>query len=171
MGNVTVLETRKRELKTNLLSEQSRHRYAIKMLRDELVLIELQLQQMSNGIDTALVQLAESVVHVVGLFDNAGQDRESAREDAITEILSGGGKLRSEQFCTKTYASWHGQRSDHAYGYGPRHGWIIFRIGLTPEARKRDLTAEEIEAAVYYLRNLSRIQAAATAARSKAEAA
>jgi len=46
---------------------------------------------------------------------------------------------------------------------GPRHGSIIFEIGLTKEARQRDLSAEETDAAIYYLVNLERIQSAAKA--------
>ncbi len=58
------------------------------------------------------------------------------------------------------YDRWYGQRSDHDYGMGPRHGSIIFRIGLVSDARHRELTSAERDAAVYYLMNLEAIQAA-----------
>jgi hypothetical protein len=46
---------------------------------------------------------------------------------------------------------------------GPRHGHIIFSIGLKRDVRNRDpqlLTDEEREACVYLLTNLEQVQSA-----------
>ena len=93
----------------------------------------------------------------------------SARADAIKQLASGKpvrehyGDLWRVFFGTKNYDQWSGQRCDCEYGCGPRHGSICFRIGLTDAARKRrqaDLSADEVEAAIYYLVNLERVQEA-----------
>ena len=74
-------------------------------------------------------------------------------------------------------AAWHlaNVASDAADsdGMGPSHGSIIFAVGLTNAARKRpyaDLAPAEIEAAIYYLTNLARVQAAEADAKAKAAA-
>lgn len=82
---------------------------------------------------------------------------ENAVEDAIVELTTGCPKLRKEYIGVKDYDRFIGQREDHKYGYGPAHGYIVFAIELTPEARDRlmtggELTTEEIAEAVAMLR-------------------
>ncbi|RMM59421.1 hypothetical protein ALQ74_03220 [Pseudomonas savastanoi pv. glycinea] len=47
---------------------------------------------------------------------------------------------------------------------GPSPGSVIFSIGIRRSELGRDLTEAEIEAALYYLRNLHKIQAATASA-------
>ncbi|CAH2606465.1 conserved protein of unknown function (plasmid) [Rhodovastum atsumiense] len=144
-----------------------------RQLRTRIGELQTEIRCLEAGIDLAKVALAETVLYVHGEFDRAGEDRDGARQDAINwfaacQPATGYGSLRHEYFGTKSYDRWRGQRSNHEYGYGPRHGSIIFEIGLLASARKRDLTADEREAAVYYLVHLSAIQAAAKAAKQGA---
>lgn len=126
------------------------------------------LSMSAAGIDREKVTLAESVVYVSGLYVDGGDERASVIADAVRQLATGRAKgpycdLWRQHFGTKRYDRWYGQRSDHDYGYGPSHGSIIFEVGLKSEVRKREpreLTADEIEAAVYYLTNIERIQAA-----------
>lgn len=128
------------------------------------------MSQAEAGLDLEKIALAETVLYVHGDFAKAGEGRMSARADAITWLATGKplrngyGDLRREFFGTKDYDRWHGQREDHEYGFGPRHGSTIFCIGLFKDARNRDLTGAECEAAIYYLTNLERVQAARVAA-------
>lgn len=130
------------------------------------------LGRASLGLDLDKIAEAETVLAVRGAFAKAGAERESARQDAIKWLAAQAGgdpcserlNLRAEYFGTKSYDRWHGQREDHAYGYGPRHGSTIFEIGLRNDARKRDLTPAEVEAAIYYLLNLEAIQGKAAEA-------
>ena len=117
------------------------------------------LQLLLDGSDLQRVELAESVLKVRGLYKNAGEDRRSVIEDAIKEFASNrGAAFAHKYFGTKDCAHWHGQRCDCSYGMGPKHGWIVFSIGLESEARKRDLSDEELNAVLYYLRSIDRIQ-------------
>lgn len=155
-----------------LADERRRHESAIAALRGELQLAEEGARIAVSCFDAGKILLAEHVIDVHGLYVKAGEDRAAQREAAIADILAGGVKLKGEYFGTKDYAHWHGQSSNHPYGYGPKHGSVIFSIGLTEPVRRRDttppLTEEEIEAAVYYLRNLEGIQATQEAAKSAA---
>lgn len=115
------------------------------------------IRMKNSGLDLDLIKHAEKVIRVVGYKDR-GRDGGGAVRDAIVSILNGGGKLREQYIATKNYSEWVGQREDHSYGMGPRHGSICFRIELTHAARMvAELTKEDIEAAVYYLNNLETI--------------
>lgn len=51
-------------------------------------------------------------------------------EEAILAIGTNPDKaLKAEYIGVKNYAHFGDQRSDHPYGYGPSHGYIVFSIG------------------------------------------
>lgn len=153
-----------------LLANLAQHRNAAlkeeARLVSELAARKTILQMSEDGIDAEKVALAKTIIFATD-YAKGGDDRGGCRSDAIKQLSTGAavrpvyGDLWRVQFATKSYDRWHGQRSDCEYGCGPRHGSIIFRIGITDAARKRqqaDLTAAEVEAAIYYLINLERIQ-------------
>lgn len=146
-------------------------------LKGEIVARQTILNTAEAGLDNDKIALAQTVLKVRGLYAKGGEDRASVIQDAVSwlatqkvEKIGSWGPytingLDSADFGTKSYDRWHGQRSDHEWG-GPRHGTIIFQVGLID--RQRKLTEEEREAAIYYLLNLERAQAAAQSAREAA---
>lgn len=135
-------------------------------LRAELAKAQAAIAVSSAGIDLTQVAAAEVVVYVRGAYVEAGSDRATVVRDAIAEIATGEKQgyrgLWFEAFGTKSYAQWHGQRCDNEYGYGPKHGSVIFQVGLRDSVRAREpqaLTDAERNACVYYLTNLEQIQA------------
>ncbi|HZQ33714.1 MAG TPA: hypothetical protein VFB19_18530 [Mycobacterium sp.] len=76
-------------------------------------------------------------------------------EDAAFDLQNGCLRMREWYLGLKDYDRFTGQREDHRYGFGPRHGTIVARIGLTTEARKRPLTAEEVAAGMAHLERLA----------------
>jgi hypothetical protein len=88
------------------------------------------------------------VLDIVGLdlVERFPEARE-ARAYAAEQIAAGGGTLAQRYVGCKRYEGWF-QREDHEYGYGPRHGHIIFRVGLEASVRRRGtdarLTDDEI---------------------------
>lgn len=140
-------------LDKNYQSEKSR----LKAMADAA---KTTLAQYKDGLDVDKIRLAETVLYVSD-FAKGGEERGGAVADAIKWFATGKAGyrgLRHEYFGTKSYDRWHGQRCDCEYGMGPRHGSIIFRIELRREARDRDLTTDEKNAAIYYLINLQAIQ-------------
>lgn len=117
---------------------------------------------LAEGLNLNIISLAESIL-AVGKYANGGDERGSVIRDAIAWFAGTGGRgnLKIEYFGTKQYDRWYGQRSDHGYGYSPKHGSIIFSVALRDDARHRELTPEEREAAIYYLMNLEKIQGGA----------
>lgn len=79
---------------------------------------------------------------------DANPKRHKAIEDAITEIQTKGEKALKEQYLgVKNYAAFGDQREDHQYGYGPAHGYIVFRI----ERKNRDKPIANKEDVIYLL--------------------
>ena len=158
------------------LMERAEQRYKNEMeeLSSNYAYVTKEINLVGAGIDVDKILLAESILEMRGTFAKGGQDRHAALRDAIDDLATGGNKLVREYFGTKDYDRWHGQRCDCEYGMGPRHGHIIFSIGLKHEVRQRitagtPLSDEEREAAIYYLVHLETIERCSTARFSMAE--
>lgn len=161
-------ERRKNELRAERAEVEKSHKAKIDGIASELVLAQTEIERQLAGLDSSIILHAEHIIYVSGKYAKAGEDRAACREEAIQRILNGGGEMFNEYSGTKSYDRWHGQHSNHPYGMGPRHGSIIFQIGFTRPVRAREekkLTEEEINACVYYLRNIERIQEAAEKAK------
>lgn len=138
------------------------------------------LASAEHGLDLEKIALAKTVIYVRGAYERAGEDRASVINDAIKQLATGEpvrqvyGDLWQRYFGTKNYDRWSGQRSDHPYFMGPGHGSICFEVGIVESVRDKrkqsDLTADEIEAAIYYLTNIPRVQEAERKAASQAAA-
>lgn len=149
-------------------------------LREEIRKRRSVLEMSAAGIDFDQVTLAKTILSVRGTYAKGGEDRASVVSDAVKQLATGVpprvhyGDLWHVYFGTKSYDRWYGQRCDGPYWTGPSHGSIIFAIELRDDVRKNrthaDLTPAEIEACVYYLTNLERVQTAEAEARAKAAA-
>jgi hypothetical protein len=81
-------------------------------------------------------------------LDMQGCPRNGLIEEAIAAIQRDPvGALRKEYFGIKNYAGFGDQREDHPYGYGPKHGSIVFRIGRENPGDGKALDND----AIYYL--------------------
>lgn len=181
MTNLTTAARELHELGAALAAhiEQSKREEAA--LREEIRKRREILDMSASGIDLEKVALAKTILSVSGTYAKGGDERASVKADAIKQLATGipireiYGDLWRVAFGTKSYDRWHGQRCDCEYGMGPRHGSLIFQIGLRDSVRKTrkhsDLTPEEIEAAIYFLTNIERIQAAEADAKAAAVAA
>ncbi len=138
-------------------------------LRADIALLVEQIEQRKAGLDESKILLAEHAIYVTGIYGPFGDDQ-AAVNAAISDIADGCtkegyGRLRSDGLGTKTYDRFSHQRCDCSYSCGPRHGSIVFQIGLKREVRGRlegggELTADEKDAAIYYLMNLKAILSA-----------
>lgn len=112
-----------------------------------------QEQIVSSGLDLEKIELGKKVLYVYGNPYERCQDTKfdgsnTLAKLAIADILDGCKHLRKEYFGQKRYEGYH-QRSDHPYYCGPSHGSIVEEVGL--RNREKELSDEEVEAAVYYL--------------------
>ena len=115
---------------------------------------------LANKLDVDTIQRGLTVVEVDGRASTA--ERRKVVAAACNELAQGGGKLSTAYLGTKNYEGYVDQSEDHKYGYCPKHGSIVFSVGLKPEFQLRrhpgDLSAEVINAALYVLNNLDAIQ-------------
>jgi len=162
------------ELRATLKSHDEAAKQQTATLTADIAARQAIVNQSEAGLDAEKIALAKTVIFVRGEYAKAGEERASAKADAIRQLATGEpirqtyGDLWLVAFGTKNYDRWSGQRCDCTYGMGPSHGYICFQIGLHSDVRKRDpkaLTEAETEAAIYYLTHLDRIQEADAAAK------
>lgn len=77
-----------------------------------------------------------------------GIPRNGLIEEAIAAIQKDPiAALSREYFGIKNYATFGDQREDHSYGFGPKHGTIVFRIGRNNPGDGKALDGD----AIYFL--------------------
>jgi hypothetical protein len=128
-----------------------------------------------GGIDYERLDRARTIISVQGevtktvLSSPHGGERyghgvrATALAEAKADLANGGDKIGRCYFGVKNYDGFGDQRNDSEYGMGPRHGSIVFSIGLTPALRQRVRTGpaledHEIEDALYLLSSLPKIE-------------
>lgn len=178
--NLTEAARKMHALKSNLEQHIKQSKTVEEEYRREIRDCQQILSFSEYGLDQEKIAIAEKIIFVRGKLDKAGDEAKGVISDAVKQLSLGcpnnqyNGDLWRFGFGTKDYAGWHGQRSDHEYGYGPKHGYIIFQVGIQPDVRKErnqsELTEEEVEASIYYLLNLAKIQEAKDRASSDAAA-
>jgi hypothetical protein len=157
---LTGLTAQVEDLRVELREEDERHERERKRIADEIAETVARREHLAAGTDADTREDALSLIEVVGQIDrlNAGVVR-----DAVDDLAAGCPKLKVEYFATKDYASFAGQRTDARYGYGPKHGCIVFKVGLSKSAREflkkwGKLPGDDAtrEAAIRYLLNLEK---------------
>lgn len=114
---------------------------------------------LEQGLDPDIVKRAEKILAIRGTWTPSSQ-RVGKVNSAIDDLLAGGGYLFKGFRGVKNYSHFGDQGCDCDFGYGPKHGGIVFSIGLTPSrVSGGELTTAEVEDCIWYLRNLQRIQA------------
>ncbi|PZU95527.1 MAG: hypothetical protein DI527_00530 [Chelatococcus sp.] len=124
------------------------------------------------GLDVEKIERGKAVIRVYGRVTapNSGWDgrgdgadaRARLVEEAKVSIAEGGSRLRAGYFGIKNYEAFGDQRSDHGYGFGPRHGEIVFSVALQQSERTSGhavLRPGQIDDALYYLSVLPQIEA------------
>lgn len=145
-------------LRDSLQSEHVRHLMEVQGLERAIAKATADRDLVLGGMTLDVVALAESVIEVKGREHVGVGDGRAVVADAIRDLATGAQKLRTVAFATKNFDRWSGQREDHQYGHGPRHGSIVFSVGLLASVRVtsgkslgRPLTEAETDAAIAYL--------------------
>ena len=111
---------------------------------------------LSNGLDHDKIKLARTVIYTEGNISRDNDEHVRIDQLAIEDIANGALKLKNEYFGIKEYSGFI-QRDDHKYGFGPKYGSIIAEIGLKSSAMSRNITVEESDACIYFLKNFDKI--------------
>ena len=146
---IETLEERKNQ-------ETARHAHKMAQFDTDIARLETKMALITRRINPQQVERAKNTIEVRGQVYPGMRQR--VVENAIRQLARGGGVLHHEYFGTKHYSGFVDQRCDCEYGYGPKHGTVVFSVGLSSQFRERTLLSEQIEDAVYYLKNLGKIQ-------------
>lgn len=147
---------RRHALLRELNEEASAYRALKEKTEAEVSKLDTIIKRTLMGLDTEKVALAETIIAVAPTVSNKSDyDSSEMRKvinSAIHDFLANdANELRRGYFGLKRYSHFGLQRSDHAYNMGPRHGNIVFSIGLNTEVLDKQFTPEEVEAVLYYL--------------------
>jgi hypothetical protein len=149
-------------LTDGLAEEQKRHGDFVKETTIKLAEAERAKRITLKGIDLDRIKNAESVLEVRGLSNEFDME---VTNRAIADIAKGGELIRKQYFGTKNYECYHHQNCDCEYMFGPKHGCIVFSIGLKkPGAILAD---QQIEDCLYYLNMITDDDARKTIAGNK----
>lgn len=108
-----------------------------------------------SDLDIARIRNAEIILYRRGAYEGCGDDN-SVMNEAIQWFACSYKPthytdLNNVFFGCKNYDRWYHQREDCEYGYSPRHGSIVFAVGLQPEFRNKGLTEQQRSDCIYYL--------------------
>ena len=143
----------------------------IKSHNNKVSVLEKQISELKrlesigeNNIDLEKVRVAEKILSVGGNPYGKTDDvikfgYKTIAEQAIIDIADGCPHLKRRYFGNKRYEGFY-QGCDCEYGYGPRHGSIVDRIEL--RNTQKELSDEEKDACIYYLKNYVKIKELAT---------
>ncbi len=113
------------------------------------------LNLVNGGINLEIFDL--SPLLILGKVDSP--QRKKQVETAIADISNDCAHLFTKYFGVKNYAGFGDQCTDCDYGYGPKHGTIVFKISLKSQVRREgSITEAQKEAALYHLYNIEKIQ-------------
>lgn len=128
--------------------------------KKELLALNRKIQEVSDlilsgkaGFDVGRIANAKKLVRV-------GDVNTAKRADCVRRFINQlvtNPEWLAQNYCgVKVYSGFGEQGSDHANGYGPSHGSIVFRVKLL----KPSLSEIETDDVLYYLLNIQAIQAA-----------
>lgn len=133
------------------------HAENLRILDREIVSVREAIAGKAAGLDWNKVKRGLNVISLRGTYGTGGGDSRSVIDDAMSDLAqSRGSRLKKEYFGVKNYDRFFRQRSDHSYGFGPRHGSIVFAVGLADV--RSELSDEQIDDAMYVLLNLVKIE-------------
>ncbi len=131
------------------------HSATLEKLDAELQVAQREYEILLSGLDIEKVQLAEDVLKVV-IRDGFGSGDDVSAVNDFIYWLASGEKAKDciyspmqAAYGTKNYDGFKHQRCDSKYGFGPRHGIVVFSVGL--KSREAEPTASERAACIYYL--------------------
>lgn len=140
-------------------AEAERHTKADRALLARLEELRAHRMHLAAGTTEHELELAREMIQVIGDVQWLSHE---IITDAAEDIAAGCLSLRREYFGRKFYSDFD-QREDHRYGSGPKHGRIVFGIGLTKKARTMvekwggimgDSDGDVSQAMIRYLLNL-----------------
>lgn len=120
-------------------------------LNTEIANLERLKKMGLNNIDLNKISIAETILEFRNGFK---RKHEKVIKIAINDVVKNFEQMRKDYFGIKDYSGFVGQEVQCHYNYGPKHGYVVFSIGIKKDVRQKEFTDEEKDACVYYLNHL-----------------
>jgi len=142
---VGLVEIRKELEKIHTAQKELRENYEneLRILQAQKKELETKLQYEIDGINSNRIDNAKRFIYIVGLKNYGRGETRLCIDELISDIVNDNYKILKEYYGCKNYEGFICQRSDHPYGYGPRHGYIVFSIEATQDFRRGEITPNE----------------------------
>jgi len=135
-------------------------------LLDEINELKKLIYVENNNLDSEIIKKAETMIYVDGYEKYYGKGETYTTFHKAINAIAAGGKgnnylsLFEGYYGCKNYDRWTCQGVDCEYGYGPRHGSVVFSIGLKQDYRegKKVIPENDRNIMIYYLSNLGKIK-------------
>lgn len=124
--------------KVNTAQKELQENYENKLrtLKAQKKELETKLQYETDGIDSNRIDNAKRFIYIEGLINFGHGETRTCVDDLISDIVNDNYKILKEYYGCKDYDRFICQRSDHKYGFGPTHGYIVFSIRATQDFRE-----------------------------------
>jgi len=131
--------------RARLITESKKKIDQINKRLDELDILSSNITR--YGIDTMKVGIALDLVDIKGEIKET-PERIKCVHRFRDRVAANDKRIYNQYFGVKIYSGFGEQGEDHAFGFGPKHGNIVFSIGLKYRANN-ELTEEQRDAIVY----------------------
>lgn len=157
---------KKESLKNGLVQMREVFEKVERSTLDEIAELDRYLAAAADGVTPNQLALARGLVYIRGDLPKGVEAR--ARREQVARAARDlaephGGELRIRYHGTKNYAQWTDQDESHHYGYGPKHGTIVFEVGIRhafreyrQDAPRTPLPEAERQAAIVVLEAVAR---------------
>jgi hypothetical protein len=128
--NLLEVESTINQTKQEISNEKKRHEDEMGKFNKKLEYYNHIKSMLMNNIDANKVENAKKFIRTEGVRNHFDGDASSQLAKAKQDVIDDFKILRREYIACKNYDRFIGQGLECQYGYGPRHGYVVFRIGL-----------------------------------------
>ncbi|MDX1806567.1 MAG: hypothetical protein R3267_06050 [Paenisporosarcina sp.] len=149
--NLVTIEKQLSEFNKDRVNLRNEFEQQNKYLNTKIADLERLKNMGLNNFDLNKIFIAETILEFSNGFK---RKHKNVIQTAINDVVNNFNLMRKEYFGIKDYSGFVGQEVQCHYGYGPKHGYVVFSIGIKKDVRQKEITEEEQDACVYYLNHL-----------------
>lgn len=106
-----------------------------KIIRDGLIKNAINRDLAHKLVNIAIFERGKQLIEIQGIFDRVSPNRLAQLKRAIIDVAQGCDVIKDRYFATKDFLSFTDQTESPHYDFMPRHGTIMFKVGLSMKGR------------------------------------
>ena len=145
------LEREMSELQKQKQAVEAEYKKQLSVLQNRIMYVESKIQAETEGIDTNIIEKAKEVFYFENAKSIEGGETSAALLSLKKDIVNDDCALLREQYIgCKNYDGFYKQSISCAYGMGPRHGYVVWSIGIQDRGNA-EVKNEHKEAMLYII--------------------